>query len=79
LPGKAVAKLKGSKIVDCGSKNPPLLHFLPQKTIENNTSLLLSAFLCDLGGLAVNLSEGVGAARPHRPTGVDLWDKGPCL
>ena len=32
---------------------------------------IFSAFLCDLGGLAVNLSERVGAARPHRPTGVD--------
>ncbi len=28
-----------------------------------------SVFLGDLGGLAVNLSERIGAARPHRPTG----------
>ena len=32
----------------------------------------ISASLGDLGGLAVNLSERVGAARPRRPTGDGL-------
>jgi hypothetical protein len=42
---------------------------VPRSTICNPIS---SAFLCDLGGLAVNLSERIGAARPRRPTGDGL-------
>ena len=43
--------------------------FDSRSTICNPIS---SAFLCDLGGLAVNLSERIGAARPRRPTGDGL-------
>jgi hypothetical protein len=41
----------------------------PRSTICNPIS---SAFLCDLCGLAVNLSEIIGAASPRRPTGDGL-------
>ena len=38
---------------------------------------IFSAFLSDLCCFAVNLSEGVGAARPHRPTSYGKDTGGP--